>query len=375
MKFTIENAALTGILAATAKAVPAKPVQAILSNYLLELSNGLLRVTASDAEIALRALVRPDDTDDSGSTCVPAKILLELMKTLPGGPVTFELNTSADNVRVSWKTGESTLPAFPAGDYIQFNMPKKDESATTSVSSDVLLSAINKTIGAVATDEVRPALNGIYFDLAPGESFLAATNAKELLAFGVKTPDLKQKNPFILPTKAASILKSTMPKDVTVTIVSDAKTARFAFGNIELTTRLVIGKYPAWQKVLPVQNPNVMTVNRDDLINALRRMSVMADKSTSIIKVNLSFNQVNLTGEDLGYATRGSETIPCDYDGENICVGLKATSIIDTLLNIEQEEVEIRFRDARSAVYIIPSGEKASEEPLQAVVMPYQISK
>ena len=373
MKFTIENAALTGILAATAKAIPAKPTLAILHNFLLELSNGLLRVTASDSEIALRALVRPDETDDSGSACIPAKIILELMKTLPAGPVSFELNPGADAMKVSWKSGESVLPAFPSRDYIQFNVPKKNESATVSVSSDVLAAAINKTIGAVGTDETRPIFNGIYFDLAPGTSHLVSTNTKVLLAYAIQTPDLAAKCPFILPTKSASILKGTMPKDVTVNIVSDGKSARIAFGNIELTTRLLVGKFPNWQNVLPVKNENVMTVGREDLINALRRMNVMADKATSIIKVDLSYNQMSLTGEDLGYATRGRETLACDYDGENLAIGVKGTTLVETLSNFEKEEIEIRFKEARTAIYIIPSGEKASEEPLQAIVMPYQL--
>lgn len=373
MKFKIESAELTSALAAIAKAIPAKPSIPMLSNFLIELSNGLVRITASDSEIALRGLVRPDETDDNGSTAVPAKVLLDLLNTLPQGPVQLEMSKDALSVKVKWASGESILPAFAPGDYIDIAVPDKDGSVKFTTVTDVLMSAVRKTIGSVGTDEARPVLCGIYFDIQSGKSSIVASDASRLLAYEVETPDVSASSPFILPAKAASILKGILPKDHAVTVVSDGTNARFAFGSTEMTIRLLVGKYPAWRTIVPKKNDNVLGVKREDMMQALRRMGVLADKKTSIVKVDLTFNKMTITAEDLGLSMRGDETLVCDYDGNNMKIGLKATSLIETLSVFDTEEIEIRFMDERHAILIGPAGEKASEEPLMAVIMPLKI--
>ena len=375
MKFKIETATFATALTAVAKAVPAKPRLAILSNYLLELSKGVLRITASDGEIALRACARPDECDEKGSTAVPAKILLDLVKTLPAGNVTLELAPGAESVHVTWATGESDLPAFAPGDYIDIAVPKKEDAKSFETTTDVLVGAIGKTIASASTDsERRPTLCGIFFDIRAGRSNLVASDASRLVSHELLTPTVDGDAPFICPSKAAGILKSILPKDQNVTVVFDDKNARFAFGNIELTTRLVVGKYPKWRTIIPTQNNNVLSVNKQDLLNTLQRMVVLAEKKTSIVKVNLSFNQMAISAEDLGMALRGCEKLACDYDGADMQIGLKATTFIDTLASFDAEQVEIRFMDEAHAVLVRPTGEKASEEPFEAVVMPYKLT-
>ena len=207
-----------------------------------------------------------------------------------------------------------------------------------------------------------------------GKSNLVASDASRLVSHEIVTPGIDSDSPFILPSKAAGILKSILPKDQNVTVVFDDKNARFAFGNLELTTRLVVGKYPNWRTIIPTKNENVLSVKKQDLLNTLQRMIILAEKKTSVVKVELSYNQMSISAEDLGMALRGCEKLACDYDGNDMSIGLKATTFIDTLSSFDAEQVEIRFMDAAHAVLVRPTGEKAENEPFEAVVMPYKLS-
>lgn len=373
MKFTIESQLLTTVLQDLAKAVPAKPALPILSNYLFELNGGLVRITASDGEIALRGVVRPDESDDKGRTTVPAKILLDLLKTLPGGPVTLEQKGEA--IQVRWGTGDSVLPVFDPEDYIKVAVPEKDKAKSFSTTTDILTKALSKTVFAVGTDEARPALCGIFFDIQPGTSFIVASDASKLVVHAVDTPEVTEESAFILPTKAATILKGILPKEQPVTIVYDGNNARFAFGNAELTTRLVVGKYPKYRTIIPTTNSNVLTVSRETLLNVLRRMAVFADKQVTLVKAQISYNLLTMTAEDLGLGVHGTEKAECDYDGTDILVGLKATTVAEVLSNISASEVEIRLSDERHAILIQPAPDERKDEPYEAVVMPYNLAR
>lgn len=373
MKFSIESMLLTTVLQDLAKAVPAKPALPILSNFLFELNQGLVRITASDGEIALRGVVKPDESDDKGRTTIPAKILLELMRTLPGGPVTLE--QKADSVQVRWGTGDSVLPVFDAEDYIKIAVPEKDKAKSFSTTTDILTKAIAKTVFAVGTDEVRPALCGIFFDIRPTTSYIVASDARKLVVHALETPEVTEESSFILPTKAATILKGILPKEQPVTIVSDGSNARFAFGSTELTTRLVVGKYPNYRTIIPTTNSNVLTASRETLLNVLRRMAVFADKQATLVKAKISFNLLTMTAEDLGLGVRGAEKAECDYDGNDILIGLNASVVTDVLSTISASEVEIRLSDERHAILIQPAPDERKDEPYEAVVMPYNLNK
>lgn len=376
MKFTIDSQILTAVLTDVVKAVPAKPVEAIMMNYLLELNKeGILRVTATDGEIALRGLVKPDSVESEGTTTVPAKLFLELVKTLPAGPVTFERDNAANAAVISWKTGKSSMPIFDPSDFVKIAVPSKDSAKQFTVTTDILTRALGKTIFAVSHDEIRPVLTGIFFDVKPEGTNLVASDASKLVVMTIPTPEVTEEASFILPAKAAAILKGILPKEQPLTVIFDEKNARFAFGSTELTTRTVVGKYPQYQSVIPTNNDNVLIAARNELIDVLNRMKVVADRRTPLVKATMSFNTMDMTAEDLGMSTKGSERIDCDYDGQDIAIGLKATTVTDVLSNIDAEKVQVKFMDARHAILITPAGEGAEEEPYQAIVMPYRIDK
>lgn len=376
MKFTIDSQILAAVLADVIKAVPAKPVDANLKNFLLELNaEGILRVTATDGEIALRELTKTDALESEGAASLPAKLLLDLVKTLPAGPLTFEIDGAANAAVITWKTGKSSLPIFDPGDFVTIVVPRKEGANQLSTTTDTLLKAIGKTLFAVSHDDFRPMLTGIYFDVHPGETNLVASDASKLVIVTMSTPNVENDSSFILPAKAASIIKSVLPKEQTVTIVFNDKNARFAFGSTELITQTIVGKYPQYKTVIPTQNNNILAVRRSELIDVLNRMKVVANRNTPIVKASVTFNNMEMTAEDLGMATRGNERVSCDYDGEDIVIGLKATTVSEVLSSFDSEKVELRFMDGSHAILIAPSGETAKDEPYQAIVMPYKIGK
>ena len=371
MKFTIDASVLANLLQDLSKAIPAKTAQPILTNYLLELAGELLRVTASDSEIVLRGCVKLDETDATGSSAVPAKLLLDLVKTLPAGPVTIEktLNGSVD---IRWKSGTSSLPVFDPADYIKVTVPKKDEAKTFDTTTDILVKAIGKTLFAVSADQTRPALGGIFFDIMPGVSRLVASDSLKLVCFDIKTPAVTEAASFILPAKAASILKGILPKEQPVKVVFDRKNARFAFGSTEMTARLVDAKFSKYAGVIPTENENILVLGRDELMNILKRMSVVADRKQAFVNVKLSFNKASITAEDIGMSTKGAEEIECDYDGTDIAVLLKAPTVIDVLSVTEADKVEVKIKDGTKAILIQPAESERAEDPYMAIVMPFR---
>lgn len=372
MKFTIESPGLLKVLNDLAKVVPAKATLPILSCFLLEAKDNLLRITASDSEIALRGLVKPDSIEGVGKTCVNAKLLLDLIRTLPAGPVVFDQKDES-SVDISWGSGQSSMPLFDAADYPVIAAPPKTASRFETT-SETLQEGIAKTIFAVGTDESKPVLCGLYFDMQPQDSYIVASDSRKLVCYSFKTPGQESKASFILPSKGANILKGILPKETPVKVVFDEKNAKVVFGAIEMITRLVTGKYPNYRSIVPTQNENILNVDREKLLGTLRRMAVLADKKATLVKVNLSFNSMDITSEDLSLKTRGTEKVEADYDGADMSIALSIPTMVETLSSVSAEKVEIRLKDKRKAVLIQPSEDVRSTEPYEAVVMPYAIN-
>lgn len=374
MKFEIDKQVILKALTDVIKAIPAKPVLPILTNVLLELNDkGILRLTAADGElIALRSVVKPTSFSDPGRITVPAKVFLELLKTLPDVPVNFE-QTDRNSFAITAGFSEAELPTLPAEEYIAVKNPDKEKAVVFEINSERLMEAISKTIYAVGNDGVRPVLSGLFFDLNPVLSSIVASDSRKLVKYDFPTPDVKEPASFILPAKTAAILKGVLQKETTVKILFDESNARFAFGQNEVTTRLTVGKYPKYQTIIPTANQNIMSVKRDRLLNALQRMAILADRKALLTRVELNFNSAKLAAEDLSLAVRGSDTLECDYDGEKLEIGLPVTTLLDVLSGIDADSVELQIKNASSAVLIVPDEKERKDEPVTAIVMPHRL--
>ena len=374
MKLIISSSELLRGVMAVAKAIPAKSPLPILENFLFDLKGNTLEITASDAELTLRTQIEVESTAEEGRIAVPAKHMMDLLKELPNQPLTIS-TTSDSSFLCSWAGGESTLPYFPAEDYPEIIGADTSNAVTLQFPAQSLVEGISSTIYATADDEIRPAMNGIFFDIDLNSTTLVASDSHKLICYTTADVNASEKASFILHKKPASILKSTIGKDIeTVEISFDAKTAEFKFGTTTVICRLVVGKYPKYRDVIPQNNSNILRINRSLLLNTVRRVSVCSNKASNHIKFDLKSGSLMVSAQDLGFSIAAHETMQCQYDGEDLTIGFKAPFIIEILSNMTCGELVIKFLDSKRAALIVPAEEEAECEKICGIIMPIMIS-
>ena len=374
MKLIISSSELLRGVMAVAKAIPAKSPLPILENFLFDLKGNTLEITASDAELTLRTQIEVESTAEEGKIAVPAKHMMDLLKELPDQPLTIS-TTSDSSFLCSWAGGESTLPYFPAEDYPEIIGADTNNAVTLQFPAQSLVEGISSTIYATADDEIRPAMNGIFFDIDLNSTTLVASDSHKLICYTTADVNASEKASFILYKKPASILKSTIGKDIeTVEISFDAKTAEFKFGTTTVICRLVVGKYPKYRDVIPQNNSNILRINRSLLLNTVRRVSVCSNKASNHIKFDLKSGSLMVSAQDLGFSIAAHETMQCQYDGEDLTIGFKAPFIIEILSNMTCGELVIKFLDSKRAALIVPAEEEAESEKICGIIMPIMIS-
>ncbi len=373
MKVIISSSELLKGVMAVAKAIPAKSALPILENFLFDLKGNILEVTASDTELTLRTQIEVENTSEEGRIAVPAKHMIDLLKELPDQPLTIS-TTSESSFTCSWASGESTLPYFPAEDYPAIT--GTDETAVTlQFPAQSLVDGISSTIYATADDEIRPAMNGIYFDIDVNSTTLVASDSHKLICYPTADVQASEKASFILHKKPASILKAIVGKDAeNVEITFDSKNATFKFGQTLVICRLVVGKYPKYRDVIPQNNSNILKINRSLLLNTVRRVSVCANKASNHIKLELAPGSLEISAQDLGFSIAAYEKIQCQYDGEPLAIGFKSPFIIEILSNMNCGEVVMKFLDSKRAALVVPAEEEEESEKICGIIMPIMIS-
>ena len=373
MKVIISSSELLRAVMAVAKAIPAKSPLPILENFLFELKGNVLEITASDSELTLKTQVEVENTSEEGRIAVPAKHMMDLLKELPDQPLS--INTTSDSSFVcSWASGESTLPYFPAEDYPE--IIGTDETAVTlQFPAQSLVDGISSTIYATADDEIRPAMNGILFDIDTDSTTLVASDSHKLICYTTTDVNASEKASFILHKKPAAILKAIIGKDAeTVDIAFDSKNATFKFGQTMVICRLVVGKYPKYRDVIPQNNSNILRINRAQLLNPVRRVSVCSNKASNHIKFDLKSGSLMISAQDLGFSIAAHETMACQYDGDELTIGFKSPFIIEILSNMNCGEVVMKFLDSKRAALVVPAEDEAESEKICGIIMPIMIS-
>ena len=373
MEFIVSSAALLKGLVDVSKAIPTKTALPILENFLFVLADGKLEITASDQELTLRTIIEPESVSADGSIAVPARQLVELLKALPDQPITIK-TTGEGSFECVWNSGNSSLPYFPAADYPAIK-GTDDDALTVEFPAQTLCDGIGGTIYATADDEMRPAMNGIFFDLDAASTTLVASDSHKLICYTTADVTVPQKASFILHKKPAAVLKGIIGKDEdNVKITFDANNVVFTFGSTMMVCRLVIGKYPKYRDVIPQNNSNVLKIDRVQLLNTVRRVAVCANKASNHIKFDLAPGQLEITAQDLGFALAAYEKIECDYNGTPLAIGFKSSFLIEILSNMTCETVVMKFADARRAALIVPSEEEAESEKICGILMPIMVS-
>jgi DNA polymerase-3 subunit beta len=372
MEFNVSSAELLKGMMDVSKAVPVKTALPILEYFLFVLNGDKLEITASDQELTLRTVVKVDSKED-GSLTAPAGQLIALFKALPDQPVTIR-TTGESSFECIWSNGNSTLPYFPAADYPEIKGVGED-ALEVNFPANTIIEGTSSTIYATADDEMRPVMNGIFFDISPESTTLVASDSHKLICYTTQDVKASETASFILHKKPAGVLRNTVSKeDENVNIKFDSSNAVFSFGQTTMICRLVVGKYPRYRDVIPQNNSNVLKIDREQLLSTLRRVSVFANKASNHIKFDIKEGQLELTAQDLGFNIAAYEKLTCDYSGDELTIGFKSSFLMDILSNMNCNTIVFKFADARRAALIVPAEEEAESEKLCGILMPIMVS-
>lgn len=368
MRFTLSSTALSSRLQTLSRVVSSKNALPILDCFLFEVRNNQISITASDSENVMQTTLPLDECDGSGSFAVPSRTILDAVKELAEQPLVLDVDTENLTVKVAYQNGLYNFTAENAAEYPRFQ-PIPDGATVVTIGSSVLNDNINRSLFATAQDELRPVMNGIYFDLTAESLAIVASDGHKLVRnknFTIKSDAAAS---FILPKKPAQLLKNVLTRDGGDVVVKfDDRNAEIHFEGGVLSCRLIEGKYPNYNSVIPQGNPNQVTIDRKALLGALRRVLPFASESSQLIRFHLEIGKLELSSEDIDFATSAKESITCDYTGQPMNIGFKGSSLTEILTNLDGEEVIIQLADPSRAGIILPSVQPENEDVLMLIM-------
>ncbi|MFN5324987.1 MAG: DNA polymerase III subunit beta [Bacteroidota bacterium] len=373
MKFIISSTTLLRHMQSVSGALNSSSPLPILENFLFEVKDGKLTISASDLESTMTTTT--DVTSkDSCLVAVPAKILLDVMKTFPELPVTFTVNEKNFQVELSTDNGKFKLAGQDGTEFPK--IPVIDKPNSIEIPSEVLLEAINKTIFATGNDELRPVMSGVFIQLSPENTTFVATDAHRLVRYRRTDIRSARSASFIVPRKPLGLLKSALGgMKSKVKIDYNESNAFFAFDNFSLICRLIDGRYPNYEAVIPLDNPNKLTISRDSFLNSIRRVSLFSNKSTHQVRLKISGSELRLSAEDVDYNSEGSENLACEFAGQDMEIAFNARFLSDMLNNMGCESVNLEMSMPNRAGILTPSdAETKSEENVLMLVMPVMLN-
>ncbi len=373
MKFIVSSTALSGHLQAVSRVINSKNALPILDCFLFDLQEGTLSVTASDSETTMVTSFEVNESDADGRFAVTAKTLLDALKEIPEQPLTFDVNIETLEINVQYQNGKYSLVGKNADEFPQLTQLGSN-AVHVEIEAEVLLNGINRSVFATADDELRPVMNGIYFDITTEDITMVASDGHKLVRCKTLSARGDERAAFILPKKPANLMKNLLAREQgTVTIEFDERNAVFTLESYRMVCRLIEGRYPNYNSVIPQNNPYRVTVDRQSLIGALRRVSIFSSQASSLIKLRLSHNQITISAQDIDFSTSAEETQNCQYEGNEMSIGFKSTFLLDILNNIAAEEVIIELADPSRAGVIIPA-EQEEKEDLLMLLMPMMLN-
>ncbi len=373
MEFTLSSTALSSRLQTLAKVISGKNSLPILDSFLFNVNNGQLTLTTSDSENMMQTSLALDSQEGEGSFALQSQTVLDAMRELPEQPLRFSVDLAQATITISYQGGEYNFTTLNADEYPRMQ-PMPENVNVITIDAGVLASSLNRSIFATAQDELRPVMNGIYFDLTPDALAIVASDGHKLVRN--KNFAIKSETPasFILPKKPANLLKNILGKDGgDVVIKFDERNAEIHFADGLLVCRLIEGRYPNYNSVIPQSNPNQLTIDRRLLLSALRRVLPFGSKSSQLVKFKLAAGSLELSSEDIDYATKAHETLACDYAGQNMSIGFKGSSLTEILSNLDGDQVNIELADPSRAGIIVPVEQPENEDVLM-LLMPMLLS-
>jgi DNA polymerase-3 subunit beta len=375
MKFIVSSDLLYRNLSAISGVMGTNSTMPILDNFLLTIEDNRLKLTASDLESTMTSVIELDNVEGEGSVAVPAKILLETLKLMPDMPLVFAIDMENNILKFSSSNGEYGAPCFPSDEYPI--VKPIEEPKHFEIRASVLQRAISKTIFATGNDELRPNMMGVLCELSSEYVTFVATDAHKLVRYHNSEVKTEEFSTFILPKKPIAHLKNILANLSDVVHVEYSENThhiRFSFGNFELYSSLKEGKYPNYESVIPKENPNVLTIGRDEFLKSIRRLGNYSSQSTFQVRLSLSEVGLNLTAEDMDFSYKGAENIVCEYQGEPMEIGFNSRFLREMIENIDADAIRMSFSKPSRAALIAPTVQHDENEDVLMLIMPVMLN-
>lgn len=373
MKFEVLSSDLMSHLNAISRVLVSKNAMPILDNFLFNVGEEQLTVTASDGDNTMVTSLPIQNVDDTGSFVVPAKTIMDPLKEMPQQQLTLEVDNGNYEVIVNYANGKYN---FIGGNASEYPTLKKldDNYQSFEINPQSLLTGIQSSLFATAEDELRPVMNGIYFDIKADRIIFVASDSKKLVRLINTTTAPGFDGNFILPKKPANLLKGIIAKDqLLCTVTFDSKSARFNLGNYELSCRLIEGRYPRYEVVIPKNNTNRLTIDRQSFLTALRRIAVFANSTTNQVRFDLDADTLTISAQDVDFSTSGTETLNCSYSGTPMSIGFRANFLIEILSTITSQDIDLLLSDPARAGLVSPV-QNTEGEDLLMLIMPMMLT-
>ena len=371
MKFIVSSTYLLKQLQVLGGVINNSNTLPILDNFLFELNKSVLTVSASDLESTMSSTLNVE-SDSEGSVALPARLLLDTLKTFPEQPLTFVVEDN-NTVEISSNHGKYAL-AYANGD----EFPKSvvlDNPSSTLINGDVLATAISKTIFAAGNDDLRPVMSGVFFQFSTEGLTFVATDAHKLVKYTREDVKANQTAEFIMPKKPLSLLKGILAgSDSDVTIDYNDSNAKFTFDNTILVCRLIDGKYPNYEAVIPKENPNKLLIDRTQFLNSVRRVSIFSNKTTHQIRLKVAGAELNISAEDIDYSNKAEERLTCDYQGDDMQIGFNSRFLTEMISNLTSDEVQLEMSLPNRAGILTPTDGLDPGESIIMLVMPVMLN-
>lgn len=366
MKFIASTSKLLKQLQLINGVISSRAVIPILEYFLFEVKESNLTVTGTDLEVSMRSSIQVESKEE-GNVAVPAKLILDILKTLPEQPVTFTIDTDNNAIELTSDNGKYKISGEGAEDFPKF--PEVEGGSSVSLGSHILNKAINTTFFAIGNDELRPALMGQYVEMSPEDFKFVSTDGNKLVKYTRQDVQAEEEDSFILPKKALNLLKNSLPdEDTSVQVDYNKTNALFHFGDIKLICRLIDERFPDYNAAIPEDAPYTLRINRSELVNSLKRIAIFSNKTTYQVRFKIGSSELQLTAQDLDFANEGFERLSCEFDGNEMEIGFNARFLIDMLSIIESDEVTISLSQHNRPGILRPAEMEDGEDVLMLLM-------
>ncbi len=373
MRFLVSSTVLLKHLQVVGSVVNTNNTLPILDNFLFELKENQLTVTATDLETTISMKLEVE-SDSAFNVAIPAKMLLDTLKTFPEQPLKFTIVTEKNTVEISSDQGKYELAFQNADEYPK--APEIESANMIQIEGDILARAFNKTVFATGNDELRPVMSGVFCEFNSEGITFVATDAHKLVRF--KQTNLKSdiNSSFILPKKPINLLRSIVSGlEEKITLEYNETNAKFKSENLSLSCRMIDGKYPNYSAVIPQDNPNKLLIDRLSFLNSVKRVSIFSNKTTHQIRLKLSRNHVQVSAEDLDFSNKAVEKLNCQYEGEEMEIGFNSKFLTEMLTHLETEEINLEMSMPNRAGILLPQNGEENDEDILMLVMPVMLNQ